>query len=245
MISGVVLMRHKILAISAACVVLLGTTEPAKAGKNSMGGWVLHIAGTHDSSAHTCAFNLDDACGVVTDETSTPNRFDIYVIAADVGGIAKARFGLYGIGRFYFYGSTMCTDSAVGSDGWPGCGEAIELTWVEEQPGPYVTLGILDVYVYGEAQMWIGPDPRVGFTEFCDGSQPEAKCDSLTSESQREAWARVAFGGYGYGCIGCFCLDLSPQCRAPGFDLEVYGSCDCDPVSVSSSSWGAIKALYK
>jgi hypothetical protein len=111
---------------------------------------------------------------------------------------------------------TKCSDFEIPTAGWPEIGEANAQTWSSEQPGPHVTIGTLDVYVYGTSELLACVDPRVGFAEFCDGSEPSPPCNKKT---QKEFFGSVAFGGYG------------------------YNPCWWD--SAEEESWGVIKAMYK
>ena len=61
--------------------------------------------------------------------------------------------------------------------------------------------------------------PRVGFAEFCDGTQPAPLCLEKTQPSQ---FGCVEFNGSGCG----------------------YNPCST-PVEGESKSWGAVKSLYR
>jgi hypothetical protein len=197
----------------------------ANAAKNSNGKIALHDAGAHNTKVNTCGYILD-ACGTidVASEAAPGARDDIYVLAVDVVGIAGVRFGICCDGPFFFYGFTDCSDFAVPSAGWPACGEGISSTWSGEQAGPFVTIGILDTYVYGSSQcLSICADPRVGYIEFCDGSEPLPQCVATYPDNPHwtEYLGRVGFNGSGCG----------------------YNPCSASPVE--QKSWGAVKSLYR
>lgn len=223
-----------------ALVTLLLIASGAWAGKNAFGLWVLEYAGPHDRELHTCEYELEQCYfgDLQVNAPAGPGSFDLYIVAVDVGGIAGARFGLYGQGEFYFYdgGWSSCSVFEIPTEGWPGCGEGMAMAWPQEQAGPQVTLGVLHVYAYGEGRLWTGPDPRVGFAEWCDGSQPYVVCDKNYND---EMFSIVGFGSY--GCDPCY--SHGPGCATPGFDLELYGS--CSPLPVHGKTWGAVKAFYR
>lgn len=206
-------------------VVIYITLIPAPAGagatKNEARKWALHCAGIHNSKANTCGFEILQC----SDEISVyggvlGDRNDVYILALDVHGIAGTRYGLWCDGPLYFYGWTKCSDFEIPTAGWPGCGEANAQTWTSERTGPFVTLGILDVYVYGTSRcMCVCADQRVGFAEFCDGSQPSPICIRKTEP--------VFFGCLEFNGSGCG-----------------YNPCGT-PVSEEAGSWGALKALYR
>ena len=79
-------------------------------------------------------------------------------------------------------------------------------------------MGILDVYIYAgtNAKLCMGPDSRVGFAEFCDGSQPTPLCNHTTNPAA-------------FGCVGFNRLGYNP----------------CSEVPVENRSWGAVKSLYR
>ncbi len=191
----------------------------AGAVKNQNGKWALHYAGEHDAKAHTCAFRLLGCSDLDVYGRTGAGRDDIYVIAIDVDGIAGTRYGICCEGPVYFYGWTKCCDLEIPTAGWPGCGEGNAQTWAVEQLGPFVTIGILDVYLYATTQR-IGTcaDPREDFAEWCDGSQPSPICHKVqASETLHFGW--VGFNGnYGYA-----------PCGGP----------------TESSTWGAVKSLYR
>ncbi len=229
----------RLLAL-ALCSVAFLYGSVAEAGPNAYGKWALHYAGPHDPREHTCALTVSNCFSqIVVQAPLGPISFDIYVIAIDVTGIAGARFGIYGQGHFYFYdgGSRKCGDLEIDTPGWPGCGQGMAMTWASEQPGPNVTLGIIHAYAYGGGSLWTGPDPRVGFAEFCDGTMPSPDCDKI--------YGNPGFGmvGFGPNDLGCNPCEYVHGCWVPGFSLEAYGTCDTVPVN--GNSWGAIKALYR
>jgi hypothetical protein len=209
-------MRRLLLLI--LCVLLPLLVSDAQGVKNSNGAFALHWAGSHDASTNTCDFQLLDVMTLATTAPAGAGHYDVYVIAIDVVGIAQARFGLICEGSFLFYGWTACADSDVPSAGWPDCGEGITVSWTAEQPGPHVTMGILDLYVYGTpATLGTAPDPQVGYAEFCDGTQPDPIC----AQFQGNNWCRFCYVGFGES-----------------------GFCWCD-LPVDETTWGAVKALYR
>ena len=145
-----------------------------------------------------------------------PGRYDVYVIATDVEWIAQTRFGLSCAGSVTFYGWTGCADSETPDSGWPGCGEGVTMSWISEQPGPHVTLGILDVYVDGPATICSAVYPALGKAEYCDGSVPDPICAQLDDL-------------YRFGCVG--------------FGETGYQSCPA-PTPPDQTTWGLIKSLY-
>jgi hypothetical protein len=147
-------------------------------------------------------------------------RYDIYVVALCVDmRLAGARYGICCTGQFYFYGWSKCSDFEISTAGWPGCGEANAQTWVDEQPGFHVAMGVLDVYTYGEVSKFtLCPDQRVGYAEYCDGSQPEPACKQISNEA--------SFSVMGFGQDG-------------------YDACPCYPCPITGSTWGRVKALYR
>ncbi len=177
----------------SACRRFSTAAPPPAPNKN--GKWVLHYAGAHNSKTNTCSFDVVGCEEISVDAPGGPGRFDIYLLAVDVDEVAALRYGLYCEGDFYFYGWTSCTDLELPTDGWPGCGEGNAQTWSAPQAGPHVTAGILDVYAYGSAvSLSTGADPRVGFAEWCDGSQPSPLCHKTTNPG--------AFGKVGFGVAG-------------------------------------------
>jgi hypothetical protein len=158
---------------------------------NSNAKWALHYAGPHNAKANTCAFEITDCEDVIVNAPSAPGRYDVYVMAVDVDGVAGTRYGLMCDGPFYFYGWTKCSDFEIPTAGWPGCGEANAQTWTAEQAGPHVTVGILDLYIYGSSSLGTGADSRVGFAEWCDGSQPSPKCFQTNDP---ESFCTLGFG---------------------------------------------------
>jgi hypothetical protein len=195
----------------------------ADAAINHNGKYALHIAGPHDEKGNTCDYVMTNCAAEMVTSGASGIRYDVYALAVDVNGIAGARFGLGcettpigGVG-FFFYGWTACSDFEIPTAGWPGCGEGNALTWIGEQAGPNVTMGILDVYVYpGIAKLCTDVDARVGFAEMCDGSQPTPLCNSTTSPAA-------------FGCVGFDRLGYNP----------------CGEVPVEERSWGAVKSLYR
>ncbi len=179
---------------------------------NTQGKWALHYAGPHNSKANTCAFEATQCTDIVVDAPSGVGRYDIYVIAADVDGIAGTRYGLECEGPFYFYGWTKCCNLEIPTAGWPGCGEANAQTWSTEQPGPHVTVGILDLYVYpGGVSLSTCPDQRVGFAEWCDATQPSPICVKRT---RADVFGKIGFGVPGYNPCSIVPVELA------GFEAE-------------------------
>jgi len=189
----------------------------------------LHYAGPHNGKAHTCAMTFETfQCWIpgakpdefVVDAPDSAGSYDIYVIAlCVVDGVAGARYGMSCSGRLYFYGWTRCSDFEIPSAGWPGCGEGNAQTWSTVQTATHVGLGLLQVYSYGEpSRLCLGADPRVGYAEFCDGSEPTPHCMKVTSE-------------WDFSCVG--------------FGQEGYNACPCGADPVRNNTWGAVKALYR
>jgi hypothetical protein len=203
--------------------MLCFTAGNADAVKNANGKFALHDAGAHNAKLNTCGFVLDLCSSINTTGGGAGGRDDIYVLAVDVVGIAGARFGICCDGPFYFYGFTDCSDFAVPSAGWPACGEGISSTWTGEQPGPFVTIGILDTYIYpSSAKLCVCADPRVGYIEFCDGSEPLPQC--IKTYPDNPNWTQYL------GCVG--------------FNGNVgFNPCFGDPVE--QRSWGSVKSLYR
>jgi hypothetical protein len=224
--------------LTVLVLVLLGAVISCAWGeKNGHGKWALHYAGPHDSKAHTCAFSMDNCIlDIEVNAPAGPGEFDVYVIAVDVDGIAVTTFGIYGEGRFYFSEWTSCADLEIPTQYWPGCGQGNAVSWFEEQPGPYVNIGILHIYAYGGGLIWTGVDPRAGHADFCDASRPNPLCVRFYDDP--------AYCILGFGEFGCHPCAMDAQgCLAPGFDLEQYGTCGAVPTN--ASTWGALKALYR
>jgi hypothetical protein len=216
-------MRH--LLPFALCLSVLAAASAAPTGaargamtKNGNGAWTTHYAGPHDGTENTCDFGITDCVSQLdVAGPAGPGRFDVYIIATDVAGIASTRFGLPCSGGFSFYGWAGCADSETPESGWPACGKGITLSWTSEQMGPYVTLGVLDLYVYGTSTFCSGPDPRLGSAEFCDGTMPTPICVQLN-----DSWR--------FGCVG--------------FGRQGYATCP-SPDQSQEHTWGIIKSLYR
>lgn len=209
--------RMRRLTLSLICALALIPLGTADALKNGNGVWTLHYAGPHDAGSSTCGLVVTDCTGQIdVHAPAGPGRYDVYVIATDVVGIGRTSFGLTCTAGVLFNGWTGCSDAEIAGSGWPGCGEGVTLSWTSEQPGPHVTLGILDLYVYGVTSICSGPDPRLGAAEFCDGSIPEPICVSKND-------------AYRYGCVG--------------FGEPGYQSCP-GPLPPDQVTWGLIKSLY-
>lgn len=210
-----------LFSVSLSCVVLSTT---AGGRSNSGGGWQPHFAGPHNARTNICALRVVDCedpprGDVVVDAPGEAGRYDIYVLALDVDNIAGTRYGVCCEGSFYFYGWTKCSDFEISTSGWPGSGEANAQTWIMRQNGPNVTVGILDVYVYGASSLCICPDPSKGFAEFCDGGIPEPVCNST---AEADAFGCVGFGRPGYNACGWY---------GEGKGVR--------------TTWGRLKAAYK
>lgn len=219
----------KMLVAVLGVVLVCWLAGPASAAYNHNGKFGLYLAGPEGSG--TCAYVMGDCIGAVSHVNNglAPGRWDLYLMAVDVSGIAGVRYGLtcnITSGGLYFYGWTACSDFEIqdpspwpvgGATGNQLCGANNAQTWIGEQPGPHVTVGILDVYAYGGtvARLCVGPDTRVGFAEMCDGSEPAPLCNHV--------------GAAGYGCFGINRLGYNP----------------CDVVPVEQRSWGAVKSLYR
>jgi hypothetical protein len=211
-----------VLSVAFACMIAADADACFKHGNSK---WALHFAGEHNSKTNTCEYTVTDCTAgagqVVTAGTPGPGRFDVYVLALDTNGIAGTRYGISCLGNFYFYGWTKCSDFEIPTAGWPGCDEGNAQTWTVEQPPGHVTLGILDVYVYAQAQAVLSAadDPRKGFAEWCDGASPEPWCCQIPKSTYVAA----------FGCLGFGCAGYNP----------------CGLVATEKSSWGAVKAIYK
>jgi hypothetical protein len=143
------------------------------------GGWALHIAGPHNSKANTCDFVISGCDQINVTEEVTGVRYDIYVIGTEVHKVQGTRFGLDCVnGVPFFYGWTNCGDFEIPTPGWPACDGGNAITWSAPQDGPYVTVGILDAYIYpGPAtRLEMTVDPRSFGAEWCDGQQPSPNC---------------------------------------------------------------------
>jgi hypothetical protein len=111
-----------------------------------------------------------------------------------------------------FYGWAKNSDLEIPTTGWPGCGEGNAQVWSEERSGPYVTLGVLDIYVYGSPNSLraVG-DPRVDYGEWCDGTMPRPICLKRTKPD--------AFGAVGFGIAGYNPCFVTPV-RLSGFSAN-------------------------
>lgn len=191
----------------------------ADAVKNANGKFALHNAGTHNAKTHTCAFVMSNCMDINTNGGIAGERNDIYVLAIDVVAISGVRYGICCDGTFFFYGWTKCTDFEIPQTGWLACGKGNAQTWSVERPGPNVTVGIIDVFLYASSHcMCICNDPRVGFAEFCDGSQPSPICYRTSDPAH-------------FGCVA--------------FNGAPCGYNPCSIVPTEETSWGAVKSLYR
>lgn len=216
--SGAIFLRE----LSAlAVIILLACGASASHGYgNEEAKWGLHFAGTHDPKINTCSFVLSDcsSTSLVTESTETPGRYDLYVIALDVGAMAGTRYGICCEGSFFFYGWTSCSDVEIPTPGWPGCGGGIVQAWSGERYGPHVTIGLLDLYAYGTSKLLSAcADPRTGMGQWCDGSSPTPVCIEKTNAAY---FGSVGFGTQGYN-------PCNP--RGPGQQI----------------SWGRLKSVYR
>lgn len=210
------LMKQLILCLTCSLSLLM--CGEASAVKNENAAWTLHYAGSHDAGNNTCDLAMTDCVGQInTNAPAGPGRYDVYVIATDVVGIAQTRFGLACAGNFSFYGWTSCAETQIPDPGWPGCSYGVTLGWASEQPGPHVTLGILDLYVDGAGTVCSGGYPSLGEAEFCDGSIPNPICARIDNV--------ISFGCVGFGTGGGY----SPCPR---------------PLPPDRVTWGLIKSLY-
>jgi hypothetical protein len=207
-----------------ALALVWAMPQTADAAMNHNGKFGLHLAGPHDAKANTCVYEMIDCLSAVT-HTVNPagGRYDIYIVAMDMNGLQGARFGLrvetaVGAGMS-FYGWTLCADFEIPSAGWPGHNLGNAVTWAAEQPGAHVTMGILDVYVYPgtNTKICTTVDPRVNFSEFCDGTEPWPLCNKHYANTHEA-----------YGCVGFNRLGYNP----------------CDVVSGEKSTWGRMKAIF-
>jgi hypothetical protein len=94
----------------------------------------------------------------------------------------------------------------------------MRIGWRRARTAPHVVVGFVNLYLLPDtsAKLCADVDLRVGFAEFCDGSQPSPFCNQLTDDA--------AFG----------CVDFNQ----PG-----YNPCGCVPTQ--KSTWGAVKSLYR
>jgi hypothetical protein len=220
-------MRTILIAFMAVGLISVAATEtPCDPGGVAY-SWGLHYAGQHNSKVNTCGLTVvrcfeGPVVDLVSQGPEGPGDFDIYVVAlCAYNGFQGTRFGLCSADSFYFYGWRSCGDLQTNTPGWPGRGEGVSVTWNDEQAGPFVTIGILDVYVYaGLSTMEICPDPRVGYCGW-SGSRVPGQYKQTTNE-----W-RPAFGVIGFGTQG-------------------YNPCPCPGVvPVERNTWGRIKATYR
>jgi hypothetical protein len=214
-----------LLGVAFLCVMVADANACYKHGNSK---WALHYAGEHNSKLNTCAFTMTDCREAPTGQLVSsgpmgPGRFDAYILALDTNGIAGTRYGLCCDipSCFYFYGWTKCSDFEIPTAGWPACGGGNAQTWSVTQPAGHVTLGILDLYVYAGcgACLCMCDDPRKGFAEWCDGAVPEPWCCQISTTVYPAAF-------------GCLCFGM------PGYN-------PCGIIATETSSWGAVKAIYR
>jgi hypothetical protein len=215
----------KVFVVFLGVALLCFMAVNADASKNANGKIALHEAGVHSSKVNDCTFVLGTCDDINTDgpNPAAGVRDDVYVIAVDVAAIAGVRFGICCDGDFYFYGWTSCGDFETNSPGWPGCNEGVSTTWNTEQAGPFVTVGILDVFTYASSvELCACADPRVDFLEFCDGTQPLPICTKIYPDNPD--WTKY------FGCIG--------YNGNAGYN-------PCSETPTLQKSWGAVKSLYR
>lgn len=222
-------MKLRLLSAFAILVPTLALSSvPAGAG-NHNAKFALSFAGPHGVKADRCMFDVNDCTAdLVTDVVDLngwdgiQNEFDIHIIAIDVDGITAARFGLYGEvaagPAFVFTDWRSCALLEIPTPGWPGLGEGNALSWGSIQPGPHVVMGFVTVYLTSamNAKLCAAADPRVGFAELCDGSEPYPLCNKTTDHSA-------------FGCVG--------------FNRLGYNPCGAAPLE--NKTWGAVKSLYQ
>lgn len=205
-------MKSPVLILAAAGL-LCTAAQSYSVQPNTSGKWAI---GWVDSDT-CCSIVFDDCSELAVDEAPLHTPLDVYVVAAEVDAIDGSRFGLAAARpeNIFFYGWVSKADSDDPSIGWPGSGEGIDLTWNTVQPGPFVTMGVLQIYTYGAARICLLPDPRVGFAEWRSG----------TSSAHRKVGGVFGCVGFGPGTLG-------------------YNPCG-EVVALEQTSWGAIKALYR
>ncbi len=214
-------MKRMLLAVLGVALVCMMATS-ANAGPNHNAKFALHVAGLHDAKTNTCDFEMTDCSTQMETLAASGARYDIYAMALDATNVTATRYGLccevaLGTG-FYFYGWTSCSLLEIPTEGWPGCGEGNAQTWGATLAGPNVTMGILDVLVYSgtNAKLAMCKDPRTGWAEVCDGTEPNPLCDKVTEPA---AFGFVGFDRYGYN--------------------------PCGEVATERGTWGAVKSLYR
>lgn len=176
------------------------TTRGSGIPDNNAGKWALHYAGPHSTSNNCLNHGLTGCGDLVVDAPSGPGRYDIYVVAIDVGIVKETRFGLKSdICPMVFYSWTPCdTPYETPSSGWPDCGESNHMSWSTPQCGPFKVLGVLDVYTYGGSILGTDIDQRVGYAEWCDDGVPPRRI-TITNED-KFGW--IGFGEPGYNPCG-------------------------------------------
>ena len=209
------------LPVLLGCSLLCLLTPAAEANPIAS-SWGLHWAGEHNPSVNNCSFTVTDCATVpkgelVINAPATPGRYDVYVLVLLTGGIKTASFGICCEGPIDIVGWTNCADYESPTPGWPGCGEGDSLSWAVQQYDFNVTLGILEVEVYGSpAKLCVCPDPRFGYAEMCYEAGSDLYCDQSTYSAL-------------FGCVG--------------FNMQGYNTCDF--VTTDKNTWGMIKTLYR
>jgi hypothetical protein len=177
-----------VLAFGALCLV----ASASYAADNTNGKWALHFAGKHNPATNDCTFQLAACEHLVVEGPADPGDYDVYVIAADVDAINWSRFAISCDGPIHIIDWQPCCDSETPTAGWPGCDEGIGLKWLTDQPGPYVTMGILTVHISGPSVLSVAPHPGDGSAEWCASSGP---CPETNDPA---FFGSVGFGRPGY-----------------------------------------------
>jgi hypothetical protein len=159
---------------------------------NTNGKWALHYVEHQDGRGDHALTEGMDCASIAVDAPPGPGRYDVYILGVDVDAVGGTRYGLTCDGPVVFYGWTDASDFWIPTPGWPGPGEANSQTWETEQQGPIVTIGVLDVYVYGSTNSISATvDPRIDYAEWCDATQPIPKC---LKKSLPELFGTIGFG---------------------------------------------------
>jgi hypothetical protein len=217
----------RLLPIVVSCTLLAGamSTIALSAAANPIPdmAWAVHYAGPHDSQTNTCGFTVENCLNVPKGDIAPtappgPGRYDVYLLGINLTmHVASTRYGICCDGPIVFNGWTSCSDFEMPTPGWPGSGEGNSQTWLAEQEDFHVTLGILDLYVYGgELELCICDDPRIQDAMWCDGASPTPYCVHNSHP----------------GFLGCL-----------GFGKPGYNPCQY--TAVEETSWGIIKSLFR